>query len=90
MLTSKKRDRLARVSAVCASLLIILTGIAALLRGNLVYSNYWGVVVFAPFAILLGVFVLWLVVFKWHRIGELTKDKKARHIRVPANKHHKR
>ena len=85
MLSDKKRERLARVSSVCFSLLLILTGVAALLRGRLVYSNYWGGVVFAPFAILMGVLVIWIVVFKWHRISGPAKDKKARVIRFPSD-----
>ena len=46
------------------SLLIIMLGIATLLHGKIEYSNWWGGIVFAPFAIIIGSLGLLIAAFK--------------------------
>jgi uncharacterized membrane protein len=58
-----------RVGAVIVGVLLMLPGIAALLAGNLFYTDYRNLLVFAPFMLLVG---LVMIVFalrvgkKWH------------------------
>jgi hypothetical protein len=52
-----------RILLAFVSLMILILGGSALLRGNLNYQNWWGGVVFAPFAILIGLAGLSIVVF---------------------------
>jgi hypothetical protein len=44
-------------------LIIFATGILSLIAGRLHYSNYWGGMVFAPFAIVVGAMVMLGMIF---------------------------
>ncbi len=57
--------------------ILLFMGVTHVLRGDLNYSNYWGGVVFAPFAIVVGVLLLFIVVFKWDSFED-SKTKKKR------------
>jgi hypothetical protein len=52
---------------VFVSFILVLFGIAALLKGDPGYRNYWGGLVFAPFAIAIGPFYLGVIVLQWPR-----------------------
>ncbi len=63
-----------RAVVAAISLLLIALGVGTLLNCSLSYKNYWGGLVFAPFAILVGGLLLVVVIFKWHDFSE-TKSK---------------
>jgi hypothetical protein len=54
---------------------MIFLGLAHLFSGEMHYSNWWGGLVFAPFIIIVGTFLLYLVIFKWQKINNLSKSK---------------
>jgi hypothetical protein len=56
--------RAGRIAFSLGCFLILLLGVGTLLQGNMGYRNWWGGVVFAPFAILIGVLGLFIVGFK--------------------------
>jgi hypothetical protein len=66
VIRSQYFDQLMGIFVAC---LLILFGIAALLKGDLGYRNYWGGLVFAPFAIAIGIFLLSAVFFRWRKFS---------------------
>ena len=61
-----------RFGAILVALVIIGTGlIPVALKRDFFYSNWWGGLVFAPLAVLIGIFLLYLIVFKWEKIEKL-------------------
>jgi hypothetical protein len=46
------------------SLLIVILGAGTLFQGHLQYSNWWGGIVFAPFAIIVGLSCLFIAAFR--------------------------
>ncbi|NCC52459.1 MAG: hypothetical protein EOM20_14745 [Spartobacteria bacterium] len=90
MLTKKKREQFGRAGLGCASVLLITGGLLYLLQSVSFYRNYWGGIVFAPLAILVGMAALWLTVFHWKRLCKpLIKDKKGRSINLPTDDYQK-
>lgn len=73
---NKRKDKFVRVTFVFLSLFIISLGLTHFFAGDIHYSNWWGGLVFAPFTIFVGIFLLCLVVFKWEKINNLSKNKK--------------
>ena len=65
MIDKKKQDRLGKIFVSFFAILIILLGISSFFNGKLNYSNYWGGVVFAPIAIIIGLLLLYIIWFKW-------------------------
>ena len=57
-LIDKQKARKKRLALVVVGLMATCTGSIALLGGQLHYSNYWGAVVFAPFAVFVGLLAL--------------------------------
>ena len=80
-----KRASWRRWTVGLASLLVILLAVASLFEGKLHYSNYWGGMVFAPFAILIGLLALYAVVFRWEKLERPSVDKRGRPIRYPGD-----
>ncbi len=66
---------------VLVALILILFGVAALLKGDLGYRNYWGGLVFAPYAIAIGLFILIAVVFRWRKLSQKPEQLKGRAAR---------
>lgn len=67
----------ARVLLLLIGLLLMLSGLATLLAGDIQYLNYWGGAVFAPLPIALGVCLLVVVFWKWNALNErLPKTKR--------------
>jgi hypothetical protein len=62
------------------SLFLIALGVGTLLNHRLEYLNYWGGMVFAPFAILIGVMLFFIVLFRPRSFDE-TDEQKHRRIR---------
>ena len=63
------------------ALMIILMGIGALLKGDLGYRNYWGGLVFGPYAIGIGIFFLIIVLFRWRKLWQKPNQLKGRAAR---------
>ena len=62
-MNAKKRERLRatpqqRVGFAIVGVLLMLPGIAALIAGNLFYTDYRNLLVFAPFALLIGLVMI--------------------------------
>ena len=70
MCTMKKRaKRIYQGFAIVISLTVISTGLAPILsHGRIFYFNWKGAAVFSPLAILVGLLLLYLVVFKWDKM----------------------
>ena len=47
---------------------LLLSGSREVLSGDLHYSNYWGGAVFAPLAIVIGLFLLVGAIWKWRTL----------------------
>ncbi|CAB5081491.1 hypothetical protein D3OALGB2SA_642 [Olavius algarvensis associated proteobacterium Delta 3] len=54
--------------------MVVGTGlIPLLLKNDLFYLNWWGGLVFAPFAVLVGIFLLYLILFKYEKLNNIMK-----------------
>jgi hypothetical protein len=53
-------------------------GVGTLFQGHMGYRNWWGGIVFAPFAILIGGLGLFAVVFKPRAFSETKKKSRIR------------
>ena len=61
-----------RFGAILVALMIIGAGLIPLaFKGDLFYSNWRGALVFAPLAVLVGIFFLFLIVFKWEKLQKM-------------------
>ena len=52
------------------AVILIALGASVLNKKQLYYTNYWGGAVFAPVAIFGGIMILFIVIFKWKKMGE--------------------
>jgi hypothetical protein len=57
------------------SFLIVMLGVATLFQGKIEYYNWWGGIVFAPFAIMIGFLGLVIAAFKPKIFVETAKKK---------------
>src|SRR5688500_11434344 len=57
---------------------LLFLGLATLKEGRIDYKNYWGGIVFAPFAIAIGAFILVVLIFKWNKLNERSKPLKGK------------
>ena len=67
-MTKKRKDKLGKIFLIYSALLIIFYSIVSLMKEEYYYSNYWGGVVFAPIGIVVGLLVLYIVLFKWKEV----------------------
>ena len=67
------------------SLFFILNGVLRILEHRWSYGNYWGGQVFAPVAIVFGVLLLYLLVFRYKDLKKPRVDKKGRSVQFPAD-----
>jgi hypothetical protein len=66
MLGNRQRNRFAGTVVVVMVLMMIAEAVAVLMRGELMYPNAYGLHVFAPFAILIGVLgLVLLAILAW-------------------------
>ena len=72
ILKKKSKKLFIRSGLVLVALVIIGTGLIPLIfKGNLFYSNWWGGLVFAPLAVLIGIFFLYIVLFKYEKVNKM-------------------
>jgi hypothetical protein len=48
------------------------------MSGRMGWSNYWGGLVFAPFAIIFGLLLIYVAIFRWRKLQETPGDRKGR------------
>lgn len=73
------RHNLYRLVFVFLSLVLVITGVKYMAEGSIGWSNYWGGLVFPPFAVLVGLLLLYVGMFRWERLIKAPKtDKKGR------------
>ncbi len=89
MLNDKSRQMANRIAGVVVGVLAVVLGLASLLNGKSSYQNYWGGLVFAPVAILMGFLVLFISIFRPTKTHPPTKDRKGKRIRFPADDYRK-
>jgi hypothetical protein len=68
-------QRAARIAVGLICLLILMFGVGTLLQGNIGFRNWWGGVVFAPFAIIVGGLGLFIAGFRPEFFSGTTKKK---------------
>ena len=57
-----------RTFLVFLGVVLVAQGTAGILTGKIVYPNYWRGGVFAPFAVAMGVLLLYVCIFRWKRL----------------------
>lgn len=83
MLTKKTKDRIARIFAILMCLVLTAQGIVSIYKSEWSYRNYWGGLVFGPIAILIGILLIYLLLFRWDKLQKDIVDKKGREIKFP-------
>lgn len=64
-----------KLGATFLASMIIFYAVVDLLRGETIYSNYWGGQVFAPIAIIGGVLIIYVVWFRSKHLQSRHRDK---------------
>ena len=65
----KRRKRIYQGFAILIALTLIATGLSPILsKGGVFYVNWRGALVFAPITVIAGVFLLYVVIFKWDKM----------------------
>jgi hypothetical protein len=72
------RNSIGRFCLISFAILLIFTGVAHILLGSLGWKNYWGGLVFPPFAMLFGLLLVYVAIFRWRKLQERPGDKKGR------------
>jgi hypothetical protein len=79
MLNTEPQRPLARIVAALAGLAMTCLGVAPLVRrGDMFYTNWFGGLVFVPFAIIFGVFTIGCALFKPHWLAATRKTLRRR------------
>ena len=63
-------SRTARAVCGLVAVSLLVGGLAVLASGALGYRTYWGGRAFAPFIVLVGGLLLFLVIFRWKRLNQ--------------------
>ena len=71
-----KKSLFTRIFIGLFGFILIMTGLKNIFYGNQNYSNYWGGIVFAPIAILIGVLVIIITVFRFDSITNSKEQSK--------------
>jgi hypothetical protein len=67
---NKSRDRFVRVTTGFIALFLIMLGVFHVFNGRPIYHNAWGLTVFAPFTIIIGLLLLFIVIFRWSQFRD--------------------
>ncbi|MBI5020940.1 MAG: hypothetical protein HZB59_05845 [Ignavibacteriales bacterium] len=57
------------------ALVLIFYGSTSIIQGKINYLNYWGGLVFAPIVTLVGVFLLFMIIFRWNQFNKWGSEK---------------
>jgi hypothetical protein len=65
----KRAKKIYQGFAILIALTLTATGLSPILsEGRMFYLNWKGAAVFAPIAVIIGLFLLYLVIFKWDKM----------------------
>ena len=65
----KRAKRIYQGFAILIALTLTVTGLSPIFsEGRTFYLNWKGAAVFAPIAVIIGLFLLYLVIFKWDKM----------------------
>lgn len=69
-----------RLGLILVSVALLSPALGAALRHRLFYQSFWGGPVFAPMAFVVGLFLLYLTIFRWKKFREFgaRKEKQER------------
>jgi uncharacterized membrane protein len=67
---NKSRDRFVRATFGFIALFLTALGVFHVFTGRLTYHNAWGLGVFAPITIIVGLILLYIVIFRWSQFRE--------------------
>jgi uncharacterized membrane protein len=67
----KRRELFARLGLGFFGAILVLMGYSNIYGGKLNYSNYWGGIVFAPVALIVGILILIIVMFRWKATNKM-------------------
>jgi formate/nitrite transporter FocA (FNT family) len=70
--------KIERLSLIVFAIILISTGVVHIIRGSMGWKNYWGGLVFLPFAVVFGLLLIYVVIFRWRKLQERPRDKKGR------------
>ena len=60
--------------------LLVFIGMVHFLKGETDYQNFWGGLVFSPIAIIVGLILIYIIIFRWQSFlqtpGNKSKSKK--------------
>jgi hypothetical protein len=71
-----RSERTGRIFSALLGLLLIIAGIGSIFSGTYSYRNYWGGIVFGPFAITGGIMLLLIVTFCRRKIWAKDNGRK--------------
>jgi hypothetical protein len=74
------RHKIERLSLIVFSIILISTGVVHIIRGSMGWKNYWGGLVFPPFAVVFGLLLIYVGLFRWRKLHETPRDKKGREL----------
>ena len=72
------RHRIEQFSLIVFSVILMSTGVVHIIRGSMGWKNYWGGLVFPPFAIIFGLLLIYVGIFRWRKLQEKAGDRKGR------------
>ncbi len=72
--------RIERLFLIFFSVILISTGVVHIIRGSMGSKNYWGGLVFPPFAVVFGLLLIPVGIFRWRKLQERPRDKKGREL----------
>jgi hypothetical protein len=71
-MTKNTKKLFVRSGLALVALMIIGTGLIPLvLNKNLFYLNWWGGLIFAPLAVIVGIFFLYIVILKYEKVNKM-------------------
>jgi len=86
---NKSRDRFIRITYGFLGLFLIMLGMAHIVTGSLTYQNYKGLGVFAPITVVIGLTVLYGVIFRWTLFRDADKKRNKEEGKNDSSKKHK-
>ncbi len=60
----------ARIALFIFGVFVIGFGVRSIVYGDMTYTNHYGLTVFGPFSILIGILCIYVAIFKWKNVKE--------------------
>ncbi len=73
--SNKSRDRFVRITYGFLALFLIMLGGVHIFSGSLTYENFKGLGVFAPVTVIIGLILLYGVIFQWGLLRDADKKR---------------